>query len=269
MIGAAAAPALVLLHGWALNLRVFDGLVDRLSGDPALPMRELVRLDLPGHGRAREPTAWQHPPDRAWNLAEVADHLLEQMPARAVLLGWSLGAKLSLEIAARAPARIAGLILASATPKFVASPDWPHGAPASRLEALAAALRNDYRRTVGDFLGLQVRGSAESATTLERLQRALIDRGECPPAVLLRALRVLQEVDQRACLGRIVAPTLVIAGAYDRVVHPNASRALAESIADAEYVELPRCGHAPFLSHETVFAELVRNFCTTRIRSDG
>lgn len=261
-----AAPALVMLHGWALNLRVFDGLVARLAEQSEGPRPEIIRLDLPGHGRAREPATWQRPPDRAWDIAEVADHLLVQIPERAVLLGWSLGAKLSLEIAVRAPERVAGLILLSATPKFAASADWPHGAPVARLDALAEALRRDYRRTIGEFLGLQVRGSEAAAVTLDHLRRALLERGECPPDVLLRALRLLQEVDQRASVAKIEAPTLVVAGAYDRVAHPEASRALAQMIPAARYVELPRCGHAPFLSHESDVVSLVREFLLTHAR---
>lgn len=263
----ATAQSLVMLHGWALNLRVFDGLVSRLTDAHVGARVEIIRLDLPGHGRAREPTAWQQPSDRAWEIGEVADHLLAQMPERAVVLGWSLGAKLALEIAVRAPERVTGLILVSATPKFAATADWPHGAPAARLDALAAALRSDYRRTVSDFLSLQVRGSAEATSTLDHLRRALLDRGECPPDVLLRALRLLHEVDQRTSLSRIATPTLVIAGAYDRVVHPEASRALAQRIPGARYVELPRCGHAPFLSHESDVVDLVREFLGADARS--
>lgn len=266
MSHADALPALVMLHGWALNLRVFDGLVARLTESDAAPRVQIVRLDLPGHGRAREPAEWRQPADRAWEIGEVADHLLAQMPERAVVLGWSLGGKLALEIAVRAPERVAGLILVSATPKFAATADWPHGAPAARLDALATALSSDYRRTVNDFLGLQVRGSAEAADTLDRLRQALADRGECPPGVLLRALKLLHGVDQRASLARIDTPTLVVAGAYDRVVHPDASRALAAMIPRARYVELPRCGHAPFLSHESSIVELVQEFLRTDVR---
>jgi pimeloyl-[acyl-carrier protein] methyl ester esterase len=53
---------------------------------------------------------------------------------------------------------------------------------------------------------------------------------------------------------------LVIAGQYDRVTLPAASRALAEALPDARYVEIRRAAHAPFLSHTTEFAALVTKF---------
>lgn len=255
---------LVMLHGWALNLRVFDGLVERLlahshSAD-GLAL-DITRLDLPGHGRALEPPSIHHDdPHGAWDIELTAAHLLRQMPARFVLLGWSLGAKLSMEIAAQAPERVRALLLVSPTPRFAHAADWPHGAAPEVLDGLAKHLRDDYRRTVADFLGLQVRGSSNATETLASLRAALLAQGECPEDVLLRSLKLLHQVDQRARLPLISAPTLVIAGQYDRVVHPQASRALAALIHGAQFVEIARCGHAPFLSHTEEFCAAVEDF---------
>ena len=255
---------LVMLHGWALNLRVFDDLVSRLtewSKSGAGIALSITRLDLPGHGRAAEPAAiHHHDAARGWDITLTAAHLLRQMPPRCVLLGWSLGAKLAMEIAAQEPQRIAGLVLVSPTPRFAVAADWPYGAAPEVLDALARHLREDYRRTVGEFLGLQVRGSANAADTLAGLRAALLAQGECPPEVLLRSLQLLHQVDQRPRLPLITSPTLVIAGQYDRVVHPEASRALAALIHGARFAEIPRCGHAPFLSHAEEFCALLEDF---------
>jgi hypothetical protein len=61
-------------------------------------------------------------------------------------------------------------------------------------------------------------------------------------------------------LSLIRAPALVIAGQYDRVTLPAASRALAAALPDARYVEFRRAAHAPFLSHTAEFASLVTRF---------
>lgn len=258
----AAAP-LVMLHGWALNLRVFDDLVARLQAGSAVdaggPPRRLLRLDLPGHGRATEPSVlYGGDPDAAWDMGAVADHLLAQLPPRCALLGWSLGAKLALEIAARAPERIEQLVLLCATPRFARSEDWPHGTPATVLSAFAGHLARDQRRTVHEFLGLQVRGSANAEATLAALQAALQAQGECPPDTLRRAARMLHTVDQRPRLASVHAPALVIAGEHDRLVHPEASRALAALLPRGEFVQVARAGHAPFLSHAEEVVALLR-----------
>jgi len=148
----AAAP-LVMLHGWALNLRVFDDLIVRLqtpSGTaPHGRARSLLRLDLPGHGRASEPPAlYGGDPEGPWDLGAVADHLLAQLPPRCALLGWSLGAKIALEIAARAisAARCASSSIcrcaAAPTPKRPSQRCRPHcGRRASARPTPCAARR--------------------------------------------------------------------------------------------------------------------------------
>jgi pimeloyl-[acyl-carrier protein] methyl ester esterase len=112
---ATASLPLVCLHGWGMNLRVFDLLRDALSD-----VCETWAIDLAGHGAS----PWV--PGHASFEAQVED-VLAVLPARCVLLGWSFGGKLALELAARHPARIAALVLASVSPKFAQSADWPHG----------------------------------------------------------------------------------------------------------------------------------------------
>jgi pimeloyl-[acyl-carrier protein] methyl ester esterase len=124
-------------------------------------------------------------------------------------------------------------------------------------------LAQDYRRTVREFLELQVRGSANAEATLAALQAALQAQGECPPDTLRRAARMLHAVDQRPRLALVEAPTLVIAGEYDRLVHPEASRALATLLPRGEFVQVARAGHAPFLSHAEEVVALVRSRLAT------
>ena len=245
-------PALVMLHGWGLNLRVFDALSQRLNGS-----FERIRVDLPGHGRSDEPADLERD---GWSHAALAAQLLAQLPARFTLLGWSLGAQVAIEIAATAPARVDALLLVSATPRFAAAQDWPWGAAPEVLRGFASQLQSDYRGTVRDFLDLQVRGSRNASETLIALQAALFQQGECPAPVLARSLALLHGSDLRARLAEVRARTLVLAGQYDRVVHPGASRALAAALPRGSFHEIPRCGHAPFLSHEDEFAVLLREF---------
>ncbi|MEO8315125.1 MAG: alpha/beta fold hydrolase, partial [Pseudomonadota bacterium] len=100
---------LVCLHGWGMNLRVFDLLRDALSNDC-----ETWAVDLVGHGKS----PWA--PDHAGFEAQVED-VIAVLPPQCVLLGWSFGGKLAIEIAARAPARIAALVLTSVSPRFAQS----------------------------------------------------------------------------------------------------------------------------------------------------
>jgi hypothetical protein len=88
----------------------------------------------------------------------------------------------------------------------------------------------------------------------------LFAHGEAHPKSLVTGLTTLENSDLRPMLSLVRAPTLVIAGQYDRVTLPAASRALAEALPDARYVEIRRAAHAPFLSHTAEFATLVTRF---------
>lgn len=299
-----SGPALVLLHGWGLNVRVWDGLAAALCD-----RFRIIAVDLPGHGRS----AWL--PARS-SLEEQAAQVREtviDIASDYSLVGWSLGGQIALQLAAIHPGAVAQrdaaaqpvaatargtaarrastaavpgrLVLIATTPRFTAGPDWPHGAPPERLTAQAAGLQTDYRRTVSDFLELQVRGSTGGSEALTQLRAALFahgfsDRatngvsdsgsptvtGELPEAggvnlaALARGLELLRDTDLRPLLPRITVPTLVIAGQYDRVTHPAASRALADGLPDARYVEIRRAAHAPFLSHLPELGALIADF---------
>src|SRR5262249_48594327 len=128
------------------------------------------------------------------------------------------------------------------------------------VDNMATQLHNDYRRTVSDFLELQVRGSVQGASVLEQLRKALLVHGEAQAAALAAGLGTLSTNDLRATLPHVKAPTLVIAGQLDRITPPAASSELARLLPDGRYVEMRRAAHAPFLSHRAEFATLVRQF---------
>jgi pimeloyl-[acyl-carrier protein] methyl ester esterase len=249
--GHGSGPDLVLLHGWGLNLRVWDSLVAELSD-----RFRVIAVDLPGHGRSAWGAGQGTPAEQAWLIHQT----LESVSDRYSLLGWSLGAQIALDLAAATPSQIDRLVLVSATPKFAAAPGWPYAMPPATLAKLATQLRTDYKRTVRDFLDLQVRGSSEGASALEVLRHALFVHGEAQPQALEAGLNTLATSDLRATLPHVRAPTLVIAGQHDRITPPAASRALAEALPDGKYVEMRRAAHAPFLSHRKEFAVLVEEF---------
>lgn len=244
--GASALP-LALVHGWGMNLAVFDALRE------ALPGIETWAIDLPGHGRS------------GWNAARADfDSQVEAvgaaLPPRSVLLGWSLGGKMALEIARRAPDRVAALVLVSSTPRFAQADDWPHGLSADEVEAFASLVDQDWRQTLSDFVWLQLRGSRNAAATQQRVEAALATHGAPRPQALRADLEVLGSTDLRARVASIRQPALLIAGQNDRVTPPGATRWIAAALPDARFAEIPRAGHASFVSHTDEFVDLLRPF---------
>lgn len=246
-----AAPSglpLVCLHGWGMNLRVFDLLRD------ALAMQcESWAIDLAGHGKS----SWD--PQRGGFDAQV-DDVLAVLPERCMLLGWSFGGKLAIEIAVRAPARVAALALISASPKFAQSFDWPHGMAAESLRAFATVLAQDWQQTLQDFVWLQLRGSRNAESARQILAAALAEHGAPQPAALRADLALLATLDLRERVPLIKQPVLLVSGQNDRVTAPGAAHWMAEKLPQAQSVEIERAGHAPFVSHSEEVARRVRDF---------
>jgi pimeloyl-[acyl-carrier protein] methyl ester esterase len=240
-------PDLVLLHGWALHGGMWGPWLDELAA-----VARLHLFDLPGHGRSSWPPAVR-------DLAGLAAAVFPRVPRGAAVLGWSLGGMLALELARRHPRHLRALTLVATTPRFLAGPDWDHGMRPDVLAEFAAGLAQDYRRTVQNFLSLQTRGDENALDTLRQLRARLSSHGEPDPAALAAGLAILRDADLREDLARITLPTLVIAGEHDRLTPPGAGRELAMRLPSARFVLVPRCGHAPFLSHPgAVSAEVTR-----------
>jgi len=79
-------PILVLVHGWGMNARVFDVLVQCLADD-----FDVRALNLPGHGGRNDLPSN--------SLQSWADDLAEQVPEDSTVLGWSLGGQVVMRAA--------------------------------------------------------------------------------------------------------------------------------------------------------------------------
>jgi pimeloyl-[acyl-carrier protein] methyl ester esterase len=242
-----SGPPLVFWHGWGMNLRVFDALAGSLTDH-----HQCVLVDLPGHGRS----PWRDGIDEAEQLRS----LLDTLPAKSVLVGWSLGAQFALRAAEVAADRLRGLVLLHATPRFMNAPDWPWGFPAATVQEFAQHLARDSAGTIADFLDLQVRGSRDAAGIAARLRAALAAHGPALPAALAAGLRLLETSDLRAVAARVTLPTLIVSGQHDRITPPAASLALAELLGNTRHLKVPRAAHAAFLSHADEVREALLQF---------
>ena len=244
---------LVLLHGWGMNLRVWDELA------AALARRfRVIAIDLPGHGQSDWDGAAHTPAAQAFRVHET----LAPLTTRYHLLGWSLGGQFALDLAAALPAGVERLVLVATTPRFLAGPGWRFGVREASLERLAAQVRAEPQRAVREFLKLQVRGLAPrtGARVLERLRAALESGGAAHPQALAWGLERLRHGDLRPQLAQVRARALAIATRNDAVMPAAAARALATALPKGRFRQLRGAGHVPFLSHRDQFLAALAEF---------
>lgn len=253
--GGRGAP-LVLVHGWMMSHWYFRPLVEELAGE-----REIVAIDLPGHGESDRPS----PSTFAYDFAafsDVVDQVLRRLElGRVDVLGASMGGGVALSLAARRPERVERLILVDAAvypgrvaglrPKLALLPSvgpllFKHGF--GRRE-LARALR-----------GLAVRDGrilddAWVDYFWERLARA---GGHEAAWACMRMLSSLPANTSEP--GRVRAQTLLIWGDEDRLVPLGHGRRLQRAIAGARLAVVPASGHTPFVERTDQFLRILRPF---------
>jgi pimeloyl-[acyl-carrier protein] methyl ester esterase len=247
--GPAAAPALVLLHGWGLHGGVWHGFVPLLRAH-----FNVTVIDLPGFGRSAG-TPWPDDP------AHLDAMLLAAAPSRSLWLGWSLGGLLALRIAARHPGRVQALTMLAATPCFVQREDWTEAMPAPLFAQFRADVEAGAAPALQRFLALQCRGSVSAKADIRFLQQVLAAAPLPSQHTLTAALDALARQDARADLGALPVPWQIILGGHDALV----PRALAPHFpGPAPSVSVVEdAAHVPFVSRPEMCRDALLDFCRT------
>lgn len=234
---------LVLVHGWGMHGGIWEDWVAELG-----QWFHVTAVDLPGHGNS----AWAGQSE----LREWARAVHDAVPENAWWVGWSLGGLVTLAAAAQASARMRGMLLLAATPRFAHAPDWPYGMDVPVLEQFGRQLETDSERTLARFLSLQVRGSRSGVRQLRQLHAAMATRPPAHPAALRTGLRFLQQADLRDILAGTGLPVRWLLGERDTLVPVSVSGAFPH----IPVRRVPAAGHVPFLSHTQLCSDAIRHW---------
>lgn len=243
----------VLVHGWCMSSAVWKYQFSDRGG----PLR-LVAPDLRGHGQSRSVSGKLDFDSFTRDLIDLFEHL---NLSKVVLVGWSMGAQIALQACAALSGRVAGLVLVSATPRFIASDDFPHAL--ADKEACGMRLkvqRNAQRALEGFYTRIFAQGERDhhlSSSEISQLLSSIV-----PPDTdgILEALDSLARTDMRSLLPLITVPTLILNGSLDEICLPEASTYLKEQISASEQIVFQGCGHAPFLTVKDQFNRVLNRF---------
>jgi pimeloyl-ACP methyl ester carboxylesterase len=217
---------LVLLPGMNCSPRLWDGVVDGI------------------HGELTAPT-----------LDGCVDALLDRLPPRFALAGLSLGGIVAMALVRRAPERVARLALIATNAR--GPTDQQRAAWSAQRAALAAgATARDIQRDLLPVL-LHRRTPDLEAVTLAMAD----DTG----AATLDAQLALQatRIDERPALAAVAVPTLVLAGAEDRICPLDRHEEIAARIPGAHLQVLPGVGHLSPLEAPTEVSAALRSWLAT------
>ena len=240
-------PNLVLLHGWGMSSAVWETQIKLLSKRFTLHM-----VDLPGMGLSR--------PTEPYHLHILAEKIAEMLPANADVLGWSLGGQVAMRIALNYPDVLRRLVLVGSTPCFIKQDNWTTGIASATFKTFAENVNSDYQNTMTQFLTLQCMGSNDARSTVKQLRKKMAERPVPTTQTLQKALQILLDTDLREEVARLNQPTLLIHGDRDTLAPVQAAHWMMQTLPNAYLRVIAGASHAPFLSHQTQFADALTDF---------
>lgn len=233
-------PPLLLINSLGTALDLWEPQVG-----PLAPHHRLVRYDQRGHGGTPAPNG----PYTIETLAEDAIELLDRLGLdRVSVCGLSIGGAVAMSLAADAPDRVDRLVVGSAGPRFATPDVWIDRAATVRARGTEAVVDGVLERWFTPGF------AAAHPDVVARFRATFCAVSREGYAGCCDALAVWDATPQ---LGRILAPTLVIAASEDTVAPPERGREIAGGVADGRLVVLEDCAHLASANQPAAFADAV------------
>jgi len=207
---------------------------------------------------AQVPALWQFGPvtvahhRHGRSMAEIAARILAAAPPRFALGGFSMGGYIALEIMRQAPERVLRLALIDTS----ARPDAPEQTE-RRRQLMDIARAGGFARIADlqfpngvhpDNVGDEALRTLHRDMALANGMAAYLDQQEA----------IIARPDSRPDLAAITCPTLIVVGDGDQITPPALAREMADLIAGARVVTVPKAGHMALIEQpQAVTAALV------------
>lgn len=181
-------------------------------------------------------------------MADAAWQLLADLPPEAplVLVGFSLGGYVAIDMLARPQRPLQGAVLVSTS----ARPESPES-QAGR-EKTIAGMRKNFERMV-DGIAAFVTHQPDAPQRIKPMMLGVGAR-----AAIHQNQAISQRKDHRVALEKLAFPVVVICGQQDRVTPPELSQELAALIPGAQLQLVSDCGHMLPVEQPTHLADAIR-----------
>jgi pimeloyl-ACP methyl ester carboxylesterase len=232
---------ILLIHGVGLRAEAWAAQIEALSANYCV-----TAVDMPGHGESA-PLATPTP-----KLAHYCDAIAPLIETDTVVMGHSMGAMIAIELAARMPNQMRGMVAMNAIYRRT-----PLAAQA--VQSRAAAISDQHvpdptqplTRWFGDH------ASDERAACLAWLTSV-------HPAAYKAAYTIFAHHDgpTDATLGAITCPALFITGADEPNSTPQMSQAMAAKTKQGQYHCVEASAHMMPMTHHTKVQHVLNDFLT-------
>ncbi len=227
-------PTVVCLHFLGGSARSWGAVVERVG-----TVARCIQVDLAGFGAAAATPGYA-----VTDMADAVTDIVRQgKPARWLLAGHSMGAKIASLLARRAADGDAALAGLSGLVLLAGSPPGPEPMAEERRQAMLGWFQGtaeDSRREADSF----IRASVSTPLAAAVHQQAVDDVLRTNPAAWRAWLQSGSREDWSSQIGVLDVPTLIVAGADDADLGPDMQLLLAERhFTQARLVTLPDASH--------------------------
>jgi 3-oxoadipate enol-lactonase len=243
--GREGAPWVMMAHGLATNLSMWDDLVAALKDD-----YRCLRYDARGHG-VTPPTSGDYSFDLlVRDAAKIMDALHVE---KAHFVGLSMGGMVALGLALDRPGRLASISVcdarAEADEEYIEG--WNRRMKIVRNGGMEPLIERTLQRW---FTPAFLAKPSPSLDKMRRMMGGTSRDGYCGCGAALKAL------NYGARLAQISLPTLLVVGAQDLGAPVEIVRKMHGAIPKSRYVEIPDAGHISNVEQPALFAAALRDF---------
>ncbi|MFR9504379.1 MAG: alpha/beta hydrolase [Rikenellaceae bacterium] len=229
--------ALLLLHGWGCDHKIFNSCSSYLASSYAV-----YAFDLPGFGASMEPSC-------TWGTQDYVDMLrafiIESKIEKPILVGHSFGGRVSI--------LYASLYETSKIILIDSAGIVPHRTMRYYFKVYSfKAMRALYQT----FLPSSV---AQGIIDKRRSKSGSSDYSNATPTMRATLSKIVNE-DLKSVMPKITASTLLFWGDKDTATPISDARTMEKLIPDAGLVVASGCGHYSFLESRGLFDAVIKNF---------
>lgn len=239
-------PALVFLHGFPMDRRVWDDYRHFFSSDFLV-----ITIDLPGFGQSESFGEAHSMGLMAEAVKAVLDHEGIQ---KVVIVGHSMGGYAALAFAGMFPAMLHGLVLFHS--HGAADDEVAHAARAKAMDEVRQNREAYVRGFIGGLFGQQA--AIRHSAAAERITEIALSQTK--EAVLASIAGLRDRTSKLSVLHELAVPVLFILGKQDSRMPFERIMAQMALPAHAELLLLSAVGHMGFLEAEATTAQAVAHF---------
>lgn len=246
-----ALPTLVLLHGFLGSGQVFSKLLERFK-----TFCNPITIDLLGHGNT-EGAELHYRFSTKEQVTDLVKLISEQLETPVFLYGYSMGARLALQVVLRRSDLIQGLILESGT--FGIEEETERQARQALDASRADQIFGNYDHFLKEWRDLPIFKSDKNTPEIEDIQK-LQNSTWMANSLLGFGTGTMPHIKDR--LNELIAPTLLIVGKNDtKFIRIN--QTLKKEIPTSELAIIENACHRVHLDNPGKIIKHLKNFITS------